>query len=486
MKYLVAILISLSLPIVAWSLLAESSPNIPDRETPASHLGPKSVTAEGNDSALKPVQQQDLRVVSSGQGISQTGLAQPEISSGPVYSKIPELTPQQARELQRETEEEEPTVPVPQGRVWTQIPRPSDPPTAPISGESDSRKLFILNAPQATNDFRYQQTTDLPSNGSPSLSEVNEPSVANMGSTVVFTGNWYAARSTNGGQTFTYVSPSTTFTSVNGGFCCDQVVNYVPSQDMMLWELQYLSDGTSNTIRIARAVGSAAVANNSWISYKFTPQDFGFPTGTYLDFPNLTFGSTFVYLTENVFVSGGSDQDSRGSFTGSVIMRIRLSDLAAGGSISYSYYAQSRSSSDVANLRCTEGAGATIYCGGWRTTSQLRIFHWDDGASSIFLTTSTPRLLPTSIGGTASLPALTERTSRLEQTVGFSELGWRMASLVSCGLPSKTQPSHTLTLSSGDSINRLALEPAKTLFGIQAMPGYIRLPPRTVPAILRA
>ena len=326
--------------------------------------------------------QDDTKVVSSGKGAAQTGVARPEVSSGPVYSKIPELTPVQAKSLKRESEEEEPIVPVQQGRVWTEIPKPTDPPTEPVFGESGLHQMSGLISPQAASDFRYQQVTDLSSNGS--FSEINEPSVANMGSTVFFTGNWYAARSTNGGQTFTYVSPFTTFPSVNGGFCCDQVVNYAPSQDMMLWETQYLSDGTSNTIRIARAVGSAAVANNSWTSYKFTPQDFGFPTGTYLDFPNLTFGSTFVYLTENVFTSGGTDQDSHGTFTGSVILRIRLSELAAGGSISYNYYAQTRSSSDVGSLRCTEGAGATIYCGGWRTTSQLRIFHWDDGASSIF------------------------------------------------------------------------------------------------------
>src|SRR2546430_9467688 len=65
-------------------------------------------------------------------------------------------------------------------------------------------------------------------------------------------------------------------------------------------------------------------------------------------------------------------------------MRIRLADLAAGGPINYNYYAQTRSSADVGSLRCTEGTGTTMYWAGWRTTSQLRIFHWDDSANSIF------------------------------------------------------------------------------------------------------
>ncbi|MDX6290477.1 MAG: hypothetical protein QOH42_2276 [Blastocatellia bacterium] len=79
--------------------------------------------------------QDNTKVVSSGQGTAQTGVAQPEKSSGPVYSKVPELTPAQVKALKRKTEAEE-IVPVPQGRVWTEIPKPTDPPTEPVLGES--------------------------------------------------------------------------------------------------------------------------------------------------------------------------------------------------------------------------------------------------------------------------------------------------------------------------------------------------------------
>ena len=34
------------------------------------------------------------------------------------------------------------------------------------------------------------------------------------------------------------------------------VANYSHQQDMMLWEVMYRFDGTSNTIRIARAVAA--------------------------------------------------------------------------------------------------------------------------------------------------------------------------------------------------------------------------------------
>ncbi len=189
---------------------------------------------------LKPSKQQDLQVVNSGQGVSQIGVAKPDISSGPVYSKIPELTTQQAETLQREIHENEPTVPVLQGKVWTQIPSPTDPPVGPVTNAIDLGKQFRSITPQALTDFRYQQVTDLTTQISPSLSEVNDPSVANMGNTVFFTGNWYAARSVDGCQSFSFVSPFTTFASANGGFCCNQVVSYAPGQDMMVWGVAVL------------------------------------------------------------------------------------------------------------------------------------------------------------------------------------------------------------------------------------------------------
>jgi hypothetical protein len=91
--------------------------------------------------------QDDTRVTSSGQGTAQSGVAQPERSSGPVYSKVPELTPAQVKALKKNTEAQE-TVPVPQGRVWTEIPKPTDPPAEPVLGESGLRPhLGLPSAP---------------------------------------------------------------------------------------------------------------------------------------------------------------------------------------------------------------------------------------------------------------------------------------------------------------------------------------------------
>jgi len=336
--------------------------------------------------------QDDRLVVNSGSATAQTGTSEAKAMTLSISSEPPQLTAEQM-EMRAEEEQEEHIVPVPQGKVWTSIPPPSDPPSNIVS--TDPAKIELSKSRASSNnsvavnasatDLRYQTVTDLTTIPSTQHDVIGEPSVANMGSVTFYTGNWYAARSTDGGQTFSYINPSSAFSKVNNGFCCDQITNYVPSQDLLLWSLQYIDDGNSNTLRLAWALGSAGVTSNNWKYLDFNPQLFGFPAGKMLDFPNLTLTSTYLYVTStylyvtsNVFGVGDSS-----TFAGSVILRIRLSDLAAGGAVPWSYYPQNRSASDVGGLRCTEGATSTMYWAGWHTTSQLRIFHWDDSGTTI-------------------------------------------------------------------------------------------------------
>jgi len=299
-------------------------------------------------------------VIGSGQASVATVTVMPHEAQGPIYSEIP-LTEHEEDELS-----EEPKVPVPQGQIWKTIPRPTVPATEVIKKPE----------PGAPNDVVFQTLHDLTSTevSTSQRSTIQEPSIGDMGNTLFMSGNWYAARSSDGGNTFTYVNPYTTFPSVNGGFCCDQVVNYARNQDMMLWALQYIKDSSSGTLRIARSIGSTAVLNNSWVYYDFTPQGFGVATGNWMDFPNLTISSNFLYGTSNIF------RTSDNGFSGSVVWRIALSQLAAGGQITSSYLVRT----DVGSPRCTDGAATTMYWATFLTTSTLRIHRWDDGSGSVF------------------------------------------------------------------------------------------------------
>jgi hypothetical protein len=108
-------------------------------------------------------------------------------------------------------------------------------PGPPIPVEDDARPEMVIPEGQsfineggkmlAPGDFMFFQNSDL-GGGAPSgfTSVVNEPSVGTNGNLVFQSGNWYAALSTDNGNTFSFVDPYTTFPSINGGFCCDQEV----------------------------------------------------------------------------------------------------------------------------------------------------------------------------------------------------------------------------------------------------------------------
>lgn len=63
--------------------------------------------------------------------------------------------------------------------------------------------------------------------------------MAENGQTVMTTGNFWMALSEDGGQNFASVNPTTIFPEDYGGFCCDQVLQYVPRYDLFVWLLQY-------------------------------------------------------------------------------------------------------------------------------------------------------------------------------------------------------------------------------------------------------
>jgi hypothetical protein len=77
-----------------------------------------------------------------------------------------------------------------------------------------------------------------------------ETSEASSGSVEFFTGNWFAAYSTDGGSSFTAVDPSTIFPlGAGAGWCCDQVVHYDAQHDLFFWLICNCSGGLAKADR---------------------------------------------------------------------------------------------------------------------------------------------------------------------------------------------------------------------------------------------
>jgi hypothetical protein len=247
-------------------------------------------------------------------------------------------------------------------------------PPGPLAAAMATTTETSVTSPGGAGPVQLVVNNGLPDSATNDItSHVDEPSTAARGQEVLFTGNWYAAFSTDGGATFRYVNPETTFPAIpNQPFCCDQVALYDAAHDLMVWLLQHVNDQNGNTLRIAVAHG-ADIANQAWRYYDFTPQNVGSWNGEWFDFPDLAAGDKFLYATSNTFATAGD------TFRRAVILRLPLDKLAAYQGFSYNYF---DSTADF-SLRPTQGATDTMYFGGHVATNKLRVFTWPEAGTTL-------------------------------------------------------------------------------------------------------
>jgi hypothetical protein len=181
----------------------------------------------------------------------------------------------------------------------------------------------------APTDFNYFRAQDVaPGNFN---SSTDEPSTSNDGNDVLYTGNWYAAESTDSGHSFSYIDPYTlgpTPTLANGGFCCDQATIHAAANGITAWALLYCpttcgaSPSGDNLIRLAVARNQSDLAAGIFDFYDFSAQSFGFANGDWLDYPHLGVNANSLSLSMNVF--------NGGSFVDSIMVKFSLSPFLSG------------------------------------------------------------------------------------------------------------------------------------------------------------
>lgn len=202
-------------------------------------------------------------------------------------------------------------------------------------------------------------------------SNVGEPSCAINGNVVLYTGNWYAAISVDGGATFQYMDPSTAFVdpSPTSKFCCDQVAQYVPQIDMFIWLLQYGPEDGNNIQRVAYAK-TDDVAKGQWRHFDLTTQALGVP-GAFLDFPDLAVGRKTLYVTTNVF--------GPGQRFGSAVARIPLDSIRTN---TVTLDGQPFVSFDLQSFRVAQNCADTAFFASHADTSTLAVFRWPEGQAA--------------------------------------------------------------------------------------------------------
>lgn len=262
-----------------------------------------------------------------------TEKAKTAIAKAPTFErpkwekKPPALTPERRAELERLIERTHPPGPVVEGlQVPVEVgPEPGTETILP------RRRSMEPRAPGTATLFQNVNFGSV----IPANKKINimESSVGVDGKNVFFTGNLFAARSTDGGVTWTYADPSNPDpfdpTDDFATFCCDQVTIYDESRNLRFWLRQGSEDVNHENVF---KLGVSSNGGLSFCTYTYAPTDVD-PnwTGRWWDFPHMQLGADYLYITYNLHFS-------MTSFDRSVILRFPLDSLALCAGFEYNYY----------------------------------------------------------------------------------------------------------------------------------------------------
>jgi hypothetical protein len=194
-----------------------------------------------------------------------------------------------------------------------------------------------------------------------------EPSTASGGGVIFYTANYTAGYSADGGDTFSKLSSYALASSQGLGFCCDQVVQYIPQIDRFAWLLQTNVDSKNENSYLLAVASPQTIKNSngtSWKVYNLSSAGFWKLPGNWLDYPELAVGNSYLYLEFNV------------AGQVSIIARFPLSDLA-NDTIANAKFAKT----NVYFARPVQNTGDVGYFAATTTQSQLRIYSWGEGAN---------------------------------------------------------------------------------------------------------
>ncbi|MBK6571627.1 MAG: hypothetical protein IPO72_18850 [Saprospiraceae bacterium] len=215
---------------------------------------------------------------------------------------------------------------------------------------------------------------------SPASNNAADISGGDNGNVVMLTGNWYVQYSTDGGLTFTTLNPTTIFpNTLAGGFCCDQIIQYVPNIDRFIWLLQYQqATGGNNAYRLASASPQDIIRSNcsAWTYWDLTSASFNIGTD-WMDYPSVSYGNNSLYFSFDVL---DSTVDSSAD-NGLVVVRIPLSEIQQSAPINFRY--TNPADSAVAwGSNVSQNTGDEVFWAGHVDNSTIRIFNFHESSTN--------------------------------------------------------------------------------------------------------
>jgi hypothetical protein len=225
---------------------------------------------------------------------------------------------------------------------------------------------------------------------------------------------------TNGGGAFSDIplfspqpgNPARTsfFPQSDGGLCCDQVVVYIPQQNILVWLMQHwpVFNGTAITqtsrLRVAWATPEAAAADfwNAWSYCDLSATGLGTAANEHLDYPDLAWSNTFLY----VGIDHGWPNNPGSVYLGRrIVARLSLADMVNPASAVVNYgFAELTGSSGLNKAHFIQAAPGRMVLGSLDNTSTLRVFTWPDSSGSISQSTVVVSTIQNGANYTAPAP----------------------------------------------------------------------------------
>ena len=247
--------------------------------------------------------------------------------------------------------------------------------------------LFVAGAPtplatglnsMTNQDEPQDNTVEIVGNQSLGVTDAYtfaEPSgSATSGGVVFVTFNRSEAYSTNGGASFTELYAQNIFPGVDYGI--DQVVQYVQNVDLFIWVLE----GPGGYIlAVSTPASLVASGGTDWTYWNLTAQLLGQPVGTGLDYPDVSVGNNYLYISWDA-----GDGCPMGCSYGRQVVRTLLSGLKTGGTITIDY----TNPQDVGvawGSHLTQNVQDEIFWAGHNDNSHLRVFSWADNSAYLLL-----------------------------------------------------------------------------------------------------
>jgi len=171
------------------------------------------------------------------------------------------------------------------------------------------------------------------------------------------------------------------FPNADGGFCCDQVVQYAPPPiDRFIWLLQYgFTDGSFPQNRIRMAIAPPGDLNfnpTHWTYTDFTSADYGdFGDGSkaWLDQPDMSVGDNYLYVSFSLHVG------ERGDGVGLVVCRTPLSEIGAIPGLKRLTLECTGPDPVTAHSHLSQHTANTVFWAGHLNDSTIRVFSWSEG-----------------------------------------------------------------------------------------------------------